>query len=472
VAVPLRPAEVLGVPAFATRVRGIVAREALPLVVLALYAAAAARFLPYELLQDGWLTLVAGRDVFDAGLPATDTLTLWAAGREWVDQQWLAQLAFYGLAAGGGLKLALLGHLAVLVGTMAATLAAARRLGATAPSVAFVGIPLAFIAPWTLQLRAQTLALPLFVATMWLLARDSRAADRRVYLVLPLLVLWANVHGTVLVGVALVVLRGVLRRSPLLVLAPVACIFVSPYALDLPGYYRTMLLEPTLRAFVVEWQPSTPSATTAIFYAAAFATVWLLARNRRALTRFEAIALVLLLAGSLPAIRSIAWFGLAGAMLLPRLVDTELRRFDAPPPPIALPVGIAASVVIAVALLGAATRPAEWFTTSWRSDAAEQAARGQRVLADERFANWLLWERPDLRGRIAFDARFELLDRPQYERLIDFYSRIGPDWDRAARGYDTVVLNARRRELVAALAQRGYERVVADERVVVLRRSR
>ena len=50
------------------------------------------------------------------GLPHVETLTTWARGAHWVDQQWLAQASFAGLAAVGGVKLALLGHAALVVG--------------------------------------------------------------------------------------------------------------------------------------------------------------------------------------------------------------------------------------------------------------------------------------------------------------------------------------------------------------------
>lgn len=469
-AVPLRLVDALAAPA-AGRARTLLAREALTLVVLALYAAAVARFLPYELLQDGWLTLAAGREIAEHGLPSTDALTIWSSGAEWIDQQWLAQLAFYGLAALGGIKLALLGHLVVLVATMALALTAARRLGATAPTVALVAAFTSFMAPWTLQLRAQTLALPLFVALLWLLASDSRHATRHVYWALPLLALWANVHGTVLVGAGLVVLRGVLRRSPLLALAPAATIFVSPYALELPEYYRTMLLDSNLRTFVVEWKPSTPSAITAIFYVTALATVWLLGRNPRALTRFEACTLGLLLVAALPAIRSIAWFSLAALVLVPRLIDAELRRRESAPPRAALAIGLAASCLLAVAFGAAATRSPEWFGRALDGTAAARAAEGGAVLADERFANWLLWERPELRGRVAFDARFELFDRDEYERLYAYHKRIGRDWLRATEGYDTLVVDVKTYpEKLDELLASGFEPVFRDDTVAVLRR--
>ena len=61
---------------------------------------------------------------------------------------------------------ALLAHVGLLVVAFASALAAARSLGASTRSVCLVGLLCMFAAPWGLQLRAQTFAIPLFV---WLL---------------------------------------------------------------------------------------------------------------------------------------------------------------------------------------------------------------------------------------------------------------------------------------------------------------
>ena len=58
------------------------------------------------------------------------------------------------------------------------------------------------------EIRTQAFAVPLFALLIYLLARDSREPSRRVFWCLPLLVLWANLHGTVTLGAMLVALHG------------------------------------------------------------------------------------------------------------------------------------------------------------------------------------------------------------------------------------------------------------------------
>jgi hypothetical protein len=464
-----------------SRVFAFLGAEALPLTILAVYAVAVARLLPYELLQDSWLTLVGGREVA-GGLPHADALTAWSQGAAWVDQQWLAQLAFYGLTTLGGIKLALLAHLSVLVGSMGFAMLAARRLGGSPTSVALSAAVVMLMAPWTLQLRSQTLAVPLFVALVWLLARDSRAPSRWVFLAFPLLALWANVHGTVVLAAGLVALRGLtlVRRAPAravaLVAVPLACVFASPYGLELTGYYRTMLLDPTLRTFVSEWRVTSPSAATALFYLGAFVTVWLLGRRARSLTLFERAVLVLTLAGGLLAIRSVVWFGLAFLILVPRLIEEELaaRRGALVPPARFAPLGGIACIAIVFALGLVAAKPESWYVREWPSDDAARVAtlaNGGGVFADDRFADWLLWSEPELAGKVAYDVRFELLDAAELHRLLVYQNRIGANWRAAVSGYEIVVADGLDAKRVRALERNGYDVELRHDRFVLLRKN-
>ena len=81
----------------------------------------------------------------------------------------------------------------------------------------------------------------------------------------------------------------------------------------------------------------------------------------------------------------------------------------------------------------------------WPRDAADRVAfltsqpRNERVLADGTYADWLLWVRPELRNRIAYDARFELLHRGEFTKLSDYGEKKGDHWRKAATGYNVFV---------------------------------
>ena len=72
---------------------------ALPVLLLALALLAEA---PARITGDTWFDLVAGRDIWQHGLPQHDRLMAFTAGRSWQDQQWLAHLASYGLELAAG----------------------------------------------------------------------------------------------------------------------------------------------------------------------------------------------------------------------------------------------------------------------------------------------------------------------------------------------------------------------------------
>jgi hypothetical protein len=469
-------------------------REAAVVSAAALYALVLLFVMPQMVVQDSWLALVSGREILSNGLPHTDTLAVWTSGAEWIDQQWLAHVAFYGVASAGGIELALLAHVALLTTAFAAALAASRSLGASPRSAALMGMICIFVAPWSLQLRSQSFAIPLFVAVLWLLAADSRAPSRRVLLVLPLLVLWANLHGTVVLAALLVALRGVtlaftslrarrrpvdwLGRSLALGVLPFACLFASPYGLALVGYYRTMLVSPLLRDFVGEWAVSRPSVKTLSFYLVASIAVGLLLRSRSRLTGFEQLALLLLLAAGASAIRSITWFALAAAVLLPLLLDGifSQRPRSRGPSMLRRSVALAAGAAVLISLVVAFARPASWWSTGWPSAGAEDVASlvaerpGATVFADDRYADWLLWQQPQLAGRIAYDVRFELFTREQLDELVGYRNGVAEGWRRAIAGYDVLLVDhPLQPSLVRDLLATGrYERSYRDRWLTVL----
>lgn len=174
------------------------------------------------------------------------------------------------------------------------------------------------------------------------------------------------------------------------------------------------------------------------------------------------------------AIRNTAWIALVALAVLPQLVD-QLRSPAVEPRHLnrILATTILATVVITVGLV--AIKPTTWFTTPFPAAAARAAAAAAgpngRVFATSDYADWLLWARPDLAGRVAFDARFELLSQAQVRRIAHFQARAG-GWLATARGYRVFVLNRGSDQALAQALRRNLPaRVVFNSpQVVVLRR--
>jgi hypothetical protein len=463
----------------------LLAREALPLALIAFYAAVVAGLAQFELVGDSWLTLVSGREVVQHGLPQHDQLMALSHGARWVDQQWLAQVVFYELAHWGGIQAAVLLHVLLLAGAFAFAVVAARRRGALPTTLLWVGLTCVFLAPWAWQLRAQSFAYPLFAAVLWLLSADSRAPSRRVLLVLPLLALWANLHGSVVLGAGLVALRGLTIlhergaawriRGACLVTAPLLAL-VSPYGTALIGYYRHMLGSPLLSRFVQEWGPTTP-AKAWLFYPLAVLAVWLLGRNGTALTLFERAALLATTLVGFVALRHVVWFELSALMFLPVLLDAR-RAKSASVQRLARPVGALALFCLLAIPVALASAPDSWYGRQLPTEATAQLERATRgagttVFASETLSDWLLWQKPSLRGRIAYDVRFELLSVDQLDRLSAYHRRSGADWAAPTLPFSVLVLDRRvdSRLIEALSARAGVRRIFSDRRVIILRQA-
>jgi len=466
-------------------------RESLVVLVVAMYAAGVLVRMSNAMLSDSWMTLVAGRTILRHGLPTVDTYTTWAQGVRWVDQQWLAQIFFGGLALLGGVKLALLGNAAATIAALALAVVAARRLGGSprsVPLVAALAIP-QLAGDWLL--RAQSLTYVMFAALVWLLVADARSPSRRIALAFPLLLLWANLHGSVVIAAGLVALRGitVLAAKPrrtgrglALVVVPWLCVFASPYATALPSYYQSIFFNHGLSVLATEWGASSPSLLTAPFYVLAFGGLALLARRWKTVPLFERLCFLVLLVAGMIALRNMVWFSLASLVLVPpRLDDVLAARGRQEPQPLVkrgLPaLALCVTAVLAVALVARSSR---WYEQSYPAKPAQvvaaAAARDPSVVvfADARYADWLLWRQPSLTGRIAYDARLELLTNSQLVNIYFWRSHIGRDWTNIPGCRAIVLVNLLEEPLTerALLREQGTRRIYRDSRISILvRRS-
>jgi hypothetical protein len=136
-------------------------------------------------------------------VPETDVYSFTMRGQPWISTQWLAQVLYAKAYAAAGWS----GPVVLAAAAIAATFALlarflVRRLSETTTLV-FVAAALALTVPHLLA-RPHVLALPVMVA--WVGGLVS-AADRRgapSFLVLPLMALWANLHGGFVLGLVLI----------------------------------------------------------------------------------------------------------------------------------------------------------------------------------------------------------------------------------------------------------------------------
>ena len=103
-----------------------------------------------------------------------------------------------------------------------------------------------------------------------------------------------------------------------------------------------------------------------------------------------------------------------------------------------------------------------------------ELAEDDRVFIPDRFSDWMLYKIPELRGRIAYDVRFELYDNDVLRPARRYYAfGNGDDWMSFADGYRIVIVDETRRSHTDDfLAENGTRVVYRDDEITIIARPR
>jgi hypothetical protein len=164
-----------------------------------------------------------------------------------------------------------------------------------------------------LVVRAQLFSVVLFPALCWLLRAEVRRPSWRIWLAVPLLALWSNLHGAALLGLAVLegyLLVARLRNQPVTSVAvgaaAAAALCATPALADTPAYYHGVLASPLALSGQGMWAPlSLSSPLDVLFVLCALALTVQFARASPSL--WEKIAAVGLAVLSVQAARNGVW---------------------------------------------------------------------------------------------------------------------------------------------------------------------
>ena len=452
-----------------------------------------------QLYVDTYFDLYAGRFVAQHGVPQRNVVTVIAHGRPWVDQQWLGQLTYYrAWQVGGYAGVVMLSVALVAIGFAILGALMLRRgvspLAMCGWTLAALAVSYGYATP-----RTQSFGYLFLPVVLWLvLADDGRSWPRAcTWLSIPLLVVWANVHGSVLLGAGIVGLHaaprawGALRRRDqrglalylLLGTCAVGSLICTPYGIGVVRYYGSLIGNPVLLRFGGEWAPTNPAdAASWAFFAVVVATMVAMTRAWRRGVRPEsglAVFGAVTLGAALLAFRNTPWFGVVGCLLA-----ADALAGLAPAPALApffrraLAATLAAIAVVSA--VGLARTPVSQYEARLPRQGIDVAANvaahasGLSVLSDQWCSVGLLWLHPALLGRVAFDVREEQYSQAELASLLDFMLARGSEWRRGLRGYDLVVVSRRwHPRLATAMMQTpGWRVVYAADSGVVLERVR
>jgi hypothetical protein len=235
--------------------------------------------------HDFWWHTATGRLIAERwAIPVVDGFSWSQAGQPFYNQSWLAQLIFYGLHQLGGVALIVLVQSLVLLTTYGLLLRLCiQHSGRIRLSVALLllaTLPLSFD-NW--NVRPQSYALPCFVGFLVILTNyrldehnqrhaPSSWLSGHVWLLPPLMALWVNLHGSFVLGGALIVLtllgEGLKRLLGFPALSwgawvrlglwgglTAAALLLNPQGFGVLGYVRNLLGSSQVTQLVTEWAP-------------------------------------------------------------------------------------------------------------------------------------------------------------------------------------------------------------------------
>ncbi len=222
--------------------------------------------------SDLFVALAGGRDVVAGRLGQADDWSFHTEGRVWLNQNWGAHLAVYGVHALAGDTGLVLLKLLLILGVAAGIVLVSREVGADRAVACLVAAFVLLAANGYVDLRPNLFTLLFAPWLLWLLLR-SRKNPHRIWPAVALLALWANVHGGFTLGLGLTALwalcslgvawrrqglrQAVRRLWPLP--AAFACALVlagvlTPFGTENLTHPLVVWREETWRS-VAEWQP-------------------------------------------------------------------------------------------------------------------------------------------------------------------------------------------------------------------------
>ncbi|MBN1433869.1 hypothetical protein JW921_03860, partial [Candidatus Fermentibacterales bacterium] len=281
-----------------------------------------------------------GEDIVQSlHIRTTDPFTLTRQGCEWLQAEWLAEVLLYlpwSLAGGAGVVIL---KMAVICTTVLLCLRAARARGASPEAAVLVAVVALSVAHGRWIARPHIFTDLFFALYLVVLGRSGRRLSRDLALILPLQVLWVNLHAGFTMGLFLLGLDvldplfsrawRLLRDRALLLLASIAVCGVHPNGYGSIRYTTSFLHQGLFRESIREWwspfdprfQPGHPFSRTALaFILVCVALVLALVFARKRLKLSRCVGLAALVAASSFAARNLELLALAMIAWIPPLL--------------------------------------------------------------------------------------------------------------------------------------------------------
>lgn len=461
---------------------------------------------------DTWWHLRTGRWIWEQGAwPKVDLFSYTRYGQPWSPPGPPVQWLMYGLYRLGGLAALDLWTALMVTAALAWVWPVTREPPRAAPLVQALAVVWAGATAAVYWAARPHLVTFLFTAVfLWVLetVRQGRAGPRRLVGLVPLMVVWANAHGGFVTGVLLwaayavpallraawhaggVGLRAAARRWLPVGAGLVVAVLLNPTGPARWLYpFRTVSIQ-VLRQYIAEWQPPTVSEPSLWpFVAWWFGLVLVLAVSRRGLPGEHLLLWLGLGALAWSAVRHVALFALAAAVVWgpvaadawARIRAAWRRRFPAGARRPARAHPRLNALLVALLFAAGVARLAQPYvqgtmaarlaaTYPVQALAFVQRTRPQaRLFNQYGWGGYILWQWPE--QRVFVDGRTDLYGDALLTQYLTVW-RAEPGWQQVLDTWAVdVVLVAPEARIVSVLPRFGWVEVYRDGHAVVLVRS-
>jgi hypothetical protein len=379
----------------------------------------------------------------------------------------LAELIFYGLERSLGDRGLMLAQLLAVATAMLVLGRDALARGASSGGVAAaLGVAAVGAFPSLAIVRVQLFSLALLPILLALLRSETRSPSRRIWLAVPLIAVWSNLHGAVLIGFGITccyLLFDRFRLEPALALLVIAAtalaICVTPAGAETVSYYHRVLTNVSLQRGIGLWSPLSPSHPFDDILVIA-GLVLAVGLPRARLARWELLALLVLAAATVDASRDGIW--LLFFLVAPGAYAIRFKRQS---PRVLVPSLILAIALISYSIIQGPAPSGAQTTTVLR---AMHLAKGTPVLASDIVAEQVALAG----GRVWISNPLEEFSHHDQAAYLDWLQ--GLPSGRMALGSNIAVVLVTRGSGTQQLMShtRGFVRVPGDRRTVIYVRSR
>lgn len=229
---------------------------------------------PFTTADSIWSNVVGQWIFAHHQIPTQDYWAWTAVGQSWIPQEWGFEVLLYAINHTFGFRGVVLMMTLVSVLTWI-TVASLLKQQGRAYRLAWATFGAVLSAPWD-QIRAETFSYLFFAFTLWLL-EHSRQKSRVLFWLLPLELVWVNLHGSYALGIGVVLWMGVVAFIPsfdwgwmqhtrnkkigwsrLRTACGMALVsLINPQGIHMYVFAYWLSFQTHIAQYIMEWQPAT-----------------------------------------------------------------------------------------------------------------------------------------------------------------------------------------------------------------------